>query len=200
MVPACRLLLELAAADGGQRWVVSDGSWLTSTTEHAGWNRGELAEADWSYALSHGAVGLKRWGDSFGATRTVDAYNSWMLARGEDRATDPTSITAPPGFKVESPEDYQLALCSCFVHGLRLTARCVLYYNTSWQGRRCALPLHPSRLWRNSGIKPSCTSETYRRFITRKRRLRSPPAPPSTKGTSLPCGTFDQRGEVVSPL
>ena len=30
-----------------------------------------------------------------------DAYNSWMLARNADRATDPASVTALPGFKVE---------------------------------------------------------------------------------------------------
>ena len=70
---------------------------------------------------------------------------------------------------------------------VRITARCVLYYNTSWQGRRCALPLHPSSSWYKSGIEPSCTIKTYRRFITRKRRLRSPPAPPSTNPTRIGC-------------
>ena len=41
--------------------------------------------------------------------------------------------------------------------------------------------------WCNSGIQPSCTIKTYRRFITRKRRLRSPPAPPSTNPSRVGC-------------
>src|SRR5579862_9329897 len=34
-------------------------------------------------------------------TRQPDAYNNWKLALAGGTATDPTTITAPPGFKIE---------------------------------------------------------------------------------------------------
>ena len=40
-------------------------------------------------------------GNPFQATKSVDAYNSWMLARGTEQATDPATIHAPSGFRIE---------------------------------------------------------------------------------------------------
>jgi hypothetical protein len=98
---AFRLMLELAFANGKQRWVVSDEAWLASRTEAANWADAAFQPAGWKSAFVHGAAGLQKWGNPFNATKSVDAYNSWMLARGADRATDPGTITALPGFKVE---------------------------------------------------------------------------------------------------
>lgn len=95
---ALRVMLELATGQGRQSWVVSDSSWTTSLAELPGGQQPEFAAAA---AFSHGAAGLARWGNAFEATKSVDAYNSWMLARGAAQATDPATISAPPGFRVE---------------------------------------------------------------------------------------------------
>jgi putative heme-binding domain-containing protein len=113
---AFRLMLELAFADGKQRWVVSDHSWVASRSEAPGWMDPGFRTANWSVAFSHGNAGLQKWGNPFQATKSVDAYNSWMLARDANRATDPATITVLPGFKVEllrsaqSGEDSWIAL------------------------------------------------------------------------------------------
>ena len=91
--PAFRLILELASDGGRQSWVVTDGTWLSA--------RSDDAPAVWTPAFVHGAAGFKRWGDVFEATKSIDAYNSWMLARGAPEATDAAAITAPAGFRVE---------------------------------------------------------------------------------------------------
>ena len=113
---AFRLMLELAFADGRQRWVVSDHSWLASGAETPGWMDVGFRAGGWSPAFTHGTAGLRKWGNPFQATKSPDAYNSWMLARDSDRATDPDTITVLPGFKIEllrsaqSEEDSWVAL------------------------------------------------------------------------------------------
>ncbi len=51
---------------------------------------------------------------------------------------------------------------------LPLCARCALYYNAILPKGPAARPCWIPPAWRISGIEPSCTSETYRRFITRR--------------------------------
>lgn len=99
--PAFRLMLELAHADGRQRWLVSDATWSASRQEAANWNIAPVTGTGWSNAFTHGAAGRQKWGDPFAATKSVDAYNSWMLARGSAPATDPATMSVRPGFRVE---------------------------------------------------------------------------------------------------
>nr|MDQ3623369.1 hypothetical protein [Verrucomicrobiota bacterium] len=98
---ALRLMLELANDRGRQSWVISDSSWTGSLAEIPGWEQPDFAARGWGAAFSHGEAGLARWGNAFDATKSVDAYNSWMLARGAAQATDPATISAPAGFRVE---------------------------------------------------------------------------------------------------
>ncbi|MEN9674730.1 MAG: hypothetical protein RIS76_626 [Verrucomicrobiota bacterium] len=98
---AFRLMLELAQSDGLQRWVVTDTSWQASGREEADWTSPRFAASDWKPAFAHGAAGFQRWGNRFAATVSADAYNSWMLARGTDKATDPATFSVRPGFQVE---------------------------------------------------------------------------------------------------
>jgi putative heme-binding domain-containing protein len=95
------LMIELATAGGRQHWIVSNGSWKVSLDEQPNWQRLDFAANDWLPARVHGDAGRTRWGNPFAATKSVDAYNSWMLARDGARATDPATIQAPPGFRVE---------------------------------------------------------------------------------------------------
>ena len=100
--PALRLMLELALNDGRQRWVVSDASWKGGRSAPSQWQHISGADPlDWLPTSGHGSAGLRRWGDPFAATRTVDAYNSWMLARGAGAATDPHTFQTLPGFQVK---------------------------------------------------------------------------------------------------
>jgi len=87
----CRIMLELALADGRQRWVISDGSWQASRP----------GQASAGAAMARGAAGTQRWGNPFAATKSTDAYNSWMLAQGAALATDPATFTVQPGFRVD---------------------------------------------------------------------------------------------------
>jgi putative heme-binding domain-containing protein len=98
---AFRMMLELVFADGKQRWVVSDKSWVVSRRETAGWMEPGFRADDWAAPFTHGAAGLEKWGNPFQATKSPDAYNSWMLARDVNQATDPQTISALTGFKVE---------------------------------------------------------------------------------------------------
>ncbi len=98
---AFRLMIELAFADGKQLWVVSDTSWRASSRESPHWKEVEFQDKDWAFAFAHGAAGLQKWGNPFHATKTPDAYNSWMLARNAGRATAPDTMTVLPGFKVD---------------------------------------------------------------------------------------------------
>ena len=100
-LPAFRLILELATDRGRQSWVVSDASWLCSRAQSDGWEEARFEALSWRPAFAHGEAGLKRWRSVFHATKTPDVYNSWMLASGTGRATDPAAITAPAGFRVE---------------------------------------------------------------------------------------------------
>ena len=100
-LPSFRLILELATGRGRQSWAVSDASWLCSRVQSDGWEGARFEALSWRPAFAHGEAGLKRWGSVFHATKTPDVYNSWMLASGTGRATDPTAITVPPGFRVE---------------------------------------------------------------------------------------------------
>lgn len=61
--------------------------------------------------------------------------------------------------------EHQLYYICMKVLTVRITARCVLYYNTSWQGRRCALPLHPSRSWCSVGIEPTSHQKYISPFL-----------------------------------
>lgn len=99
---AVRLLLELASERGRQIWIASDSSWLAARAEEPGWVSTAFApQQPWKTAVAHGEHGLERWGNAFAATKSVDAYNSWMLAKGGKRATDPGTVQAPAGFRVE---------------------------------------------------------------------------------------------------
>jgi putative heme-binding domain-containing protein len=98
---AFRLMVELAFADGKQLWVVSDRFWRASSREIPDWKEVQFPDETWAFAFAHGAAGLQKWGNPFHATKTPDAYNSWMLARHADQATTPNTITVLPGFKVE---------------------------------------------------------------------------------------------------
>ncbi len=86
----CRVMLELAFADGRQHWVISDASWQVIRPGQAP-----------QVAVARGEAGVQRWGNPFSATRSADAYNSWMLAQNTAQATDPATFTVPPGFRVE---------------------------------------------------------------------------------------------------
>ena len=88
---ACRVLLELALADGRQRWVVTDASWQVRPA----------APAAAAPAVARGPAGQARWGNPFAATKSADAYNSWMLAQGAQFATDPATFSVQPGFQVD---------------------------------------------------------------------------------------------------
>ncbi len=115
-MPVFRLMLELATVNGRQRWVVSDAAWQTSRIESPEWERPVFDAAKWTAATAHGELGTTRWGNPFAATKSVDAYNSWMLAQGGTRATDPSTISVPAGFRVdllrssEPTEDSWIAL------------------------------------------------------------------------------------------
>ena len=95
-----RVMLELATERGRQSWIVSNSTWLCSTSEADGWKSLNFS-GTWQPAIGHGAQGIEHWGDPFHATKSVDAYNSWMLAAGTSQATDPGKLNVLPGFRVE---------------------------------------------------------------------------------------------------
>jgi putative heme-binding domain-containing protein len=97
---AFRLMLELATERGRQSWVASDATWQCAITETEDWKQLN-SKANWRPAIGHGQAGLQRWGDAFNARKSVDAYNSWMLASGAAQATDPKTLNVLPGFRVE---------------------------------------------------------------------------------------------------
>src|SRR3546814_9755723 len=70
---------------------------------------------------------------------------------------------------------------------------CVVVPRLSWQGRRCALPLHPSGLRRFTGIEP----------IPHRWGAFGAPQTPSTKGRACPYGTLPpsaRQGSVPAPI
>jgi putative heme-binding domain-containing protein len=92
------MMLELATERGRQSWVISDGTWLCSVVKAGQTPDFKLG---WSPAIAHGEEGIQRWGDAFHATKSVDAYNSWMLASKATQATDAATLNIVPGFQVE---------------------------------------------------------------------------------------------------
>jgi hypothetical protein len=76
-------LLELNGDLASVRWIVTDDSWKNATV--AG-----LTDADPAT-------------NPFDLKKAFDAYNSWQLAKpgAQNQATDPSTLTLPPGFKAE---------------------------------------------------------------------------------------------------
>ena len=96
-IPAVRMLLEMARSDGRQEWVVTDPSWVAQIPRVTGLS----ATPEWKPVHAHGTAGFERWGKQFSGNSSADAYNSWMLARGTDQATDPATFSVPRGFQVD---------------------------------------------------------------------------------------------------
>ena len=82
----------------------------------------------------------------------------------------------------------------CFLSNARCVCTTNLRFSvhTSWQGRRCALPLHPSGGWRDAGtqsVPTFHTIKTYRRFTTRNGSLQRSPYNPIDKRRN--CSPFE---------
>lgn len=80
-------MLELNGDLANTRWIATDGAWTTSESKLA---VGPAADADAA-------------ANPFDFKKTFDAYNSWQLAKpgNQNQATDPATITVPPGFRIE---------------------------------------------------------------------------------------------------
>ncbi len=87
-------ILQLVFDTGRHEWIATDGSWLAAS-------RRDAPDAEWQPVAKLGRVDAKADENPFDPARAVDAYNSWTLARGVDRATDPATIRTPPGFSVD---------------------------------------------------------------------------------------------------
>ncbi len=76
-------LLELNGDLAAVRWIVTDDSWKNAIV---------AGTTDADPATNH-----------FDLKKTFDAYNSWQLAKPgvQNQATDPSTLTLPPGFKAE---------------------------------------------------------------------------------------------------
>lgn len=76
-------LLELNGDLAAVRWIVTDG----------GWTNAQVA----------GPTDVDPAANPFDLKKTFDAYNSWQLAKPgtQNQATDPATLTLPPGFKAE---------------------------------------------------------------------------------------------------
>ena len=97
-------VVELSRDDGRTQWLLSDDTWIASSKEEKGWNDAGFTAANWKPAINLGKVGtpaVKDLGNPFAGKTAVDAYNSWRLATGTGKATDPATMQAPPGFVVE---------------------------------------------------------------------------------------------------
>lgn len=88
---AVAAILELVLDSGKHQWIVTDGSWRATTPG--------AREAKVGARL--GRVDAPGQVNPFDPSRAVDAYNSWTLAKGANRATDPADIHVPPDFTVE---------------------------------------------------------------------------------------------------
>jgi hypothetical protein len=88
---AVAAILELVLDTGKHEWIVTDGSW--SAAADGGRERKPVARL--------GRVDAPGQLNPFDPSRAVDAYNSWTLAKGANRATDPADIRVPPGFAVD---------------------------------------------------------------------------------------------------
>ncbi len=80
-------LLELNGDLANTRWIATDAAWQSAGAA----------------VVARGAVDADPTANPFDLKRTFDAYNSWQLAKpgAQNVATDPATITAPEGFKVE---------------------------------------------------------------------------------------------------
>lgn len=60
-------------------------------------------DATWQNAVVMGATDADSATNPFDLKKTFDAYNSWQLAKpgAQNQATDPSTLTLPPGFKAE---------------------------------------------------------------------------------------------------
>ncbi|MBB5034648.1 hypothetical protein [Prosthecobacter vanneervenii] len=76
-------LLELNGDLAAVRWIVTD--------------------ATWANAMVAGPTDADPAKNPFDLKKTFDAYNSWQLAKpgAQNQATDPATLTLPPGFKAE---------------------------------------------------------------------------------------------------
>lgn len=76
-------LLELNGDLAAVRWIVTDDSWQN--------------------AVVAGSTDTDPTTNPFDLKKTFDAYNSWQLAKpgAQNQATDPATLTLPPGFKAE---------------------------------------------------------------------------------------------------
>lgn len=76
-------LLELNGDLAAVRWIATDASWQN--------------------AVVVGATDADATKNPFDLKKTFDAYNSWQLAKpgAQNQATDPATLTLPPGFKAE---------------------------------------------------------------------------------------------------
>jgi putative heme-binding domain-containing protein len=76
-------LLELNGDLAAVRWIVTD--------------------AGWQNAVVAGSTDADAATNPFDLKKTFDAYNSWQLAKpgAQNQATDPATLTLPPGFKAE---------------------------------------------------------------------------------------------------
>lgn len=78
-------LLELNGDLAAVRWITTDETWKNAKTHLAGSTDADPAT------------------NPFDLKKTFDAYNSWQLAKpgAQNQATDPATLTLPPGFKAE---------------------------------------------------------------------------------------------------
>lgn len=76
-------LLELNGDLAAVRWIATDASWQN--------------------AVVSGPTDADQATNPFDLKKTFDAYNSWQLAKpgAQNQATDPATLTLPPGFKAE---------------------------------------------------------------------------------------------------
>lgn len=95
------VLLELNGDLARKNFVLSDSTWLTSSTESPGWATTAFAAIGWQSARSLLRVDATPTTNPFDPTRAIDAYNSWKLALGNNQATDPATFTLASGFRAE---------------------------------------------------------------------------------------------------
>ncbi|MGV3663285.1 MAG: hypothetical protein ACO1TE_24140 [Prosthecobacter sp.] len=78
-------LLELNGDLAAVRWIATDEAWKNAKAHVAGSTDADPAT------------------NPFDLKKTFDAYNSWQLAKpgAQNQATDPATLTLPPGFKAE---------------------------------------------------------------------------------------------------
>ena len=62
-----------------------------------------VTDATWKNAVAAGPTDADAATNPFDLKKTFDAYNSWQLAKpgAQNQATDPATLTLPPGFKAE---------------------------------------------------------------------------------------------------